>query len=276
MILRLASTMMLAIGVAVFAGSALAANGHGNGNGNGNGDGSATSVAVAESPGNSVNAPGQEKKDAEASEPAPESGPVSVEETAPAVADGVKPSNETDHETPAAASSDKTKKYGNGKTAGRIAMQNGAAPAAILHGPGNSQPHKVAPCSGGHEVDVHGLKGKGHRKACGTPSQPEGPKPGSVPDRGSSSSPSFDSQPAGSDPAGDSGSVTTDPGSSTPAGGVSANSGEPSSDGVLAAGAVVSQESLPFTGFPLWGVVLAALVLMMTGFSLRRRSRITQ
>jgi len=75
------------------------------------------------------------------------------------------------HDTHAAASSDKTKKYGNGKTAGQIAIQNGAAPTAILHGPGNSQPHKVAPCTGGDEVDVHALKSKGHRKACGTPSE---------------------------------------------------------------------------------------------------------
>ena len=196
MIKRLASTFVLALGVAAFAGSALAGNGHGNGNGNGNGngsgDGSATSAAVAadSSPGNSANAPGQEKKEAAPSEPSPsESVTVAADETAPIAAEGVKPTNETEHDTHAAASSDKTKKYGNGKTAGQIAIQNGAAPGAILHGPGNSQPHKVAPCSGGHEVDVHALKGKGHRKACGTPSSPEGPNPG--PARGSSSSDTF-------------------------------------------------------------------------------------
>src|SRR6266508_3044478 len=46
------------------------------------------------------------------------------------------------HDTHAAASSDKTKKYGNGKTAGQIAIQNGAAPTAILHGPGTRLQHE--------------------------------------------------------------------------------------------------------------------------------------
>ncbi|MFL5953474.1 MAG: hypothetical protein ACJ76I_05110 [Gaiellaceae bacterium] len=72
---------------------------------------------------------------------------------------GVKPSNTTQHNTCAAASSDKTKLYGNGKTAGQIATHAGYGSAA-LHGPGNSQPHKTSPCPGKHEVDVHALKHK--------------------------------------------------------------------------------------------------------------------
>ena len=79
----------------------------------------------------------------------------------------MKPANDTTHDTHAAASSDETKLYGNGKTAGEIAMQNGAAGTTRLHGPGNSQPHKASPCSGGHEVDVHALKGK-RQGSCGT------------------------------------------------------------------------------------------------------------
>lgn len=79
--------------------------------------------------------------------------------------DGVKPSSTTQHDTHAAASSNKTKKYGNGKTAGQIATQAGYGDAT-LHGPGNSQPHKVN--CGGHEVDVHALK---HKKCGGTESQ---------------------------------------------------------------------------------------------------------
>jgi hypothetical protein len=77
---------------------------------------------------------------------------------------GVKPSSTTDHDTTAAAGSNKTKQYGNGKTAGQIAMQNGASADTSLHGPGNSQPHKVAVCSKNgksHEVDVHALKSHG-------------------------------------------------------------------------------------------------------------------
>ena len=74
---------------------------------------------------------------------------------------GVKPSSTTAHNTTAAAGSNKTKQYGNGKTAGQIAMQNGASADTQLHGPGNSQPHKVAVCSKNgksHQVDVHALK----------------------------------------------------------------------------------------------------------------------
>ena len=40
---------------------------------------------------------------------------------------------------------------------GQIAIKAGASPDTILHGPGNSQPHKVAVC-GSHEIDVHALK----------------------------------------------------------------------------------------------------------------------
>jgi hypothetical protein len=88
---------------------------------------------------------------------------------------GVKPSSTTAHNTTAAAGSNKTKQYGNGKTAGQIAMQNGASADTQLHGPGNSQPHKVAVCSKNgksHQVDVHALKS--HRaNACssGSPAQ---------------------------------------------------------------------------------------------------------
>ena len=82
---------------------------------------------------------------------------------------GVKPSSTTQHKTSATAGSNKTKLYGNGKTAGQIAMHNGASSNTPLYGPGNSQPHKVAVCTKGktHYVDVHALKS--HRAgACTT------------------------------------------------------------------------------------------------------------
>jgi hypothetical protein len=280
MIKRLASTFVLALGVAVFASAAFAGNGHGNGNGNGNGkgnaDGAAPSAAVAgdSSPGKSENAPGQEKKEAEAAPPAPaaDARPVAAVDTA-ANSEGVKPSNSTQHETHAAASSDKTKKYGNGKTAGQIAISNGAAPSAILHGPGNSQPHKVAPCAGRHEVDVHALKGKGHRKACGTPSQPEGPKPNPTPGGNNpGSNPGSGPKPESSTPAADPGNTPADPGSSQPAGEVSPGSSEHGSQAVLSAAAVVGKGTLPFTGFPVWTVALVALTLLGLGLALRRRA----
>jgi hypothetical protein len=276
MFMRLASTLVLVLGVAVFANAAFASNGQGNGNGNGKGndDGAVVTAPVAgdSSPGKSENAPGQEKKEAEAAQPAPaaDAGPVAAVETA-ANSEGVKPSNTTEHETHAAASSDKTKKYGNGKTAGQIAISNGAAPSTILHGPGNSQPHKAAPCGGRHEVDVHALKGKGHQKACGTPSQPEGPKPGGN-DPSPNSNHASDPKPESSTPAADPGNTPADPGSAQPAGQVSPSSSEHGSQDVLSAVGVVGKGTLPFTGFPLWTVALVALTLLALGLALRRRA----
>src|SRR3954447_26198209 len=171
--MRLTGTCVLVLSVLAFAGSAYAGNGNGNGKGNEGG-----------APGNSADAPGQVKKDAPvAAAPtttvvttvaAP---PTTTAAAAPAAANetGVKPSNETAHDTHAEAQSDKTKQYGNGQTAGQIAEKNGAVGNAVLHGPGNSQPHKLATCAGGHEVDVHALKS--HRSgSC------SGPKPRPQPD----------------------------------------------------------------------------------------------
>src|SRR5207247_10324218 len=87
---------------------------------------------------------------------------------------GVTPPNDTANDTHAAASSTKTKLYGNGKTAGQIAIHNGAPQSTVLHGPGNSQPHKASPCSGGHEVDVHALKSRRHGSTCGSVGGPTG------------------------------------------------------------------------------------------------------
>jgi len=73
----------------------------------------------------------------------------------------VKSSSTTGFNTFAAAGSSATKVYGNGRTAGQIAEQNGAGASAMLFGPGNSQPHKTALCvTNGklHLIDVHALK----------------------------------------------------------------------------------------------------------------------
>lgn len=125
--------------------------------------------------------PGQAKQqDSSSSAPAPASSqpaPGQVQ-TSGDNSQGVKPSNKTQKHTFATASSGETKKYGNGKTAGQVAEQNGAAPNTALYGPGNSQPHKVN--CGGHYVDVHALK----NKKCGTPA----PAPASAPSSSSSTS----------------------------------------------------------------------------------------
>ena len=126
----------LVLALAAFTGSALAGDNHGNGSGGGNGN-------------------ADKQSSTSASQPA----------TGGTNAQGVKPSNTTKHDTYAKASSDKTKKYGNGQTAGQIATKAGHGDAT-LHGPGNSQPHKTTACPGGHEVDVHALKNKDGK--CGT------------------------------------------------------------------------------------------------------------
>jgi hypothetical protein len=275
--LRLASALVLVLGVAVFAGSALAGNGQGNGNANGNGNGNGNAPAADasaggdSSPGNSGNAPGQLKKETEAAPAAPATpqAAVVVAEADPGNSEGVKPSNTTQKDTHEAASSNKTKVYGNGKTAGQIAIANGAAPSTILHGPGNSQPHKAAGCTGGHEVDVHALKGKGHQKGCGTSSPPVGPTPQPGGNPGSSTS----SHVAASSTLVASPEPTTtppaDPGTSQPSAGV-ASAVEQDSHGVLAAASVVAHGTLPFTGIQLWAVVLFALMLVGSGLALRR------
>jgi hypothetical protein len=271
---RLASTLVLVFGIAVFATSAYAGNGNGNGNGHGNGKSDAEPAAADQgpAPGNSGNAPGQTKKD-----------DVAVAETVTVAASGdsgapagVKPSSTTDHDTHAAASSDDTKLYGNGKTAGQIAIQNGAAPSTVLHGPGNSQPHKAAPCSGGHEVDVHALKGK-RQASCG--SSPPTPAPGPGPSPGPGGVPSSDPEVHGDNdrpapsqaatpPAGK--PVDPAPEASEP---VAAESEARSSGGVLAQTQLAATGNLPFTGFPLWIAVVVGIVLILLGLGLYRRGR---
>jgi hypothetical protein len=276
MTMRLTGVLALVLGVAVFASPALAGNDHGNGNanGNGNGNGAAATALVSgdSSQGKSESAPGQLKKETETVPALPEAvdAGAAVTEVVATNSEGVKPSNTTQHETHAAASSDKTKKYGNGKNAGQIAIANSAAASTILHGPGNSQPHKAAGCTGRHEVDVHALKAKGHRKGCGTSSTPGG-TPSGNPGSNPSSNPTVSSEPKleMSTPAAP--GKPADPGTSQPAASVASGSTQ-SSHGVLGAAAVVAHGTLPFTGVQLWAVVLFALMLVAIGLALRRQA----
>ena len=265
MTLRLAGTLVLVLGIgALGSASAYAGNGQGNGNGKDDPVAASAGAAGAEDHGNSGSAPGQVKKD----EAAAPTASAAAQNDAGAAQAGVKPSNDTGHDTHAAASSDKTKLYGNGKTAGQIAIQNGAAPSTVLHGPGNSQPHKAAPCSGGHEVDVHALKGK-RGKAC--EGQPPTPHP--TPDPGKPGNPVQD--PGGNTP----GVNPSSPAQSTPAKPkpvVSPQQGSvEKAAGVLSATQAIGAGTLPFTGFPIWVVVLLALALIVLGLMLRRRSRVS-
>jgi hypothetical protein len=122
------------LGAAILSGVALAANPHGTSPGKAKGQ-ATTSSSTSATTGNSV---------------------------------GVKASSTTHFNTHAAAGSSATKSYGNGKTAGQIAMKNGAGASTNLYGPGNSQPHKASLCAGGkvHLVDVHALKAHGGASSC--------------------------------------------------------------------------------------------------------------
>jgi hypothetical protein len=260
--MRLSGTFVLVLGIFVFAGSALAGNGHGNGNGNGG----------EASPGNSASAPGQVKKD---SPSAPAVDPSTITTTTAtttttttgaAPTEGVKPANSTAHDTHAPASSNRTKKYGNGQTAGAIAIHHGASPSTVLHGPGNSQPHKAAPCSGGHEVDVHALKGR-RMGSCGVTPDPT-PTPNPTPDPGPNPGPPAPTVV----PTTKGHKVTTHPVDpagprSVEAAGKTASHRTGASAGVLAA---TRQAELPFTGLRLWLVAALGLALIGAGIGLRQ------
>src|SRR3989442_15562346 len=112
--LRHAGTLVLALGVAALASaSAYAGNGQGNGKGQVDPAAPAAVSGGADDHGNSANAPGQVKKD-DAAATAAAAGP----ENQPAVPEaGVKPWNDTAPDTHTPASSDPTKRDGNGKTA---------------------------------------------------------------------------------------------------------------------------------------------------------------
>ena len=259
--LRLAGTLVLVLGIAALASASAYA---GNGNGNGN-----------DKNGPAADAPGQLKKDdvpaVAPAAPASASGSTAGQD-AGTDQSGVKPSNDTAHDTHAPASSDETKLYGNGKTAGQIAMGNDAAPSTVLHGPGNSQPHKASPCSGGHEVDVHALKGKRGR-ACGTqPPSPPTPRPNPTPDPGKPGDPAHGPNTSHSTP----GAVSSAADPSTPVKPkpvVNPHRGRvESASGVLSATGAIGGGTLPFTGFPIWIIVLIALALIAVGMTLRRRS----
>jgi hypothetical protein len=268
--LRLVSTLVLASCLAVCAaGSAYAGNGNGKDNGNGNNAAPAVAAQADEGHGNSANAPGHMKNEEAASE-AQVQASAPAQEDASGPAEGVKPSNDTAHDTHAAASSDKTKLYGNGATAGQIAIQNGAAPSTSLHGPGNSQPHKASPCAGGHEVDVHALKGK-RSGSCGSPGPSPHPTPDPDPGPRPLTSPTSDpgSPPAASGGSALSGSVVGVGVTPKPIHGSSGSAGP----GILGATGVLARGVLPFTGLDLWSAVFVGATLILIGVALCRRAR---
>jgi hypothetical protein len=299
---------VLVLALAAFTGSALAGGSGANGSDRSNG--------------NSANAPGQTKADQTPAAPAAAAPGQTKADQAPAApaatatkndkqsstsaaapatggsnTTGVKPSNTTDHDTYATASSDKTKVYGNGKTAGQIATQAGYG-TAILHGPGNSQPHKTAPCPGGHEVDVHALKHKSSAACASSPSQPQTVTPASsatvtvtataaatvatpavvTPVATAASGvqaapPTIALVPS---PVGVKGVAITKKAPKAPKTHQPAQAQAQPAGGVLGAtktlGSTTTSSTLPFTGLPLWIFALAAAGMIGVGLTLRRAS----
>ena len=186
----------------------------------------------------------------------------------PTVSAGVKPASATGKNTLEAATSNKTKLYGNGKTAGQIAVQAGFG-GSMLYGPGNSQPHKTA--CGPHMIDVHALKAHGAAACAATSSS------SSVSAEVTSGVSPAVSAAAAAQAAGKSGVLSAK--ASAPAKTNKHASGVLSAKAALAATAkkplrlvaTVRHGNLPFTGLALWMPMALGLGLIATGLAMRRK-----
>jgi hypothetical protein len=195
---------------------------------------------------------------------------------------GVKPSSTTNvtlgHNTTAPASSNMTKLYGNGQTAGQIATQAGFG-GSTLYGPGNSQPHKVN--CGPHMVDVHALKA--HAAKCAAAAAAAG-LAASV-SAAVSAQPSVAASAAAQAPTtaaaaqaaaaakGAEASAKAKPGAHK--GGVLGAKAELASATKRVSRAILAtarKGMLPFTGFGLWLPIVLGLGLIAGGYGLRRRA----
>jgi hypothetical protein len=170
-----------------------------------------------------------------------------------------------------AATSDHSKRYGNQKTAAQIAVSRGGVGIEV-RGPGNSQPHKVCG-KNGNWVDVHAVKNYVGVCAAATtttttttttqlnevrttlhqPLSTSGPVPAAA-------------AAAGSAQAAAAGGVAG-VAAAAPAGGAGGVAGAFAEIGGVAG------EVLPFTGFPLWAVVLIAIAAVVIGLTLRHGGR---
>jgi hypothetical protein len=140
----------------------------------------------------------------------------------------------------------------------------------MLHGPGNSQPHKVSGCAHplhgkGGGIDVHALKARPRQIACDR--QPPAVVAGAAVAASRRTSESTTIAAMVTTAVDPSGSSTSDA-KSGPA--VESASGS----GVVTTLATAGDPgTLPFTGFPLWTAALVALVLAGSGLTLRRQAR---
>jgi hypothetical protein len=264
----LTSMLVLALGIAAFASSALAGNGN-----------------ASQDHGNSADAPGQIKKSDTATTPS-----NGVDANANPSQSGVKPDSSTAHgnhntscttgggtgssatctstgsnaaTAQTAAHSDASKRYGNGTTAAQVANGQGAPAGTKLTGPGNSQPHKVTDCKHKHAVDVHAVKSYSSA-ACTTSSRTGNTSSSNTTNVTATGNATATSSTA-SAPAARLGGVL----------GATASAGHGNAapqGGVLGAIASVGGGVLPFTGLPLWIFVVAALGVIALGLGLRHQA----
>lgn len=182
----------------------------------------------------------------------------------------------------AGSTSDRSKRYGNGNTAAQGINARGGAGTEV-YGPGNSQPHKV--CKkvnrSGKEVwsDWHAVKqfSANQCEAAATTSSSTEQKTTTTTSTSSSSvSAATASQTAAGSTAA-AGVAGVPAGTAAAAGGVAGVQATAPAEagGVLGAFAElgsVASGTLPFTGLPLWMVVLIALAAIAIGIALYRRS----
>jgi hypothetical protein len=193
----------------------------------------------------------------------------------PTVSAGVAPSSATSKNTLEAATSSKTKLYGNGKTAGQIAVQSGFG-NSMLYGPGNSQPHKTA--CGAHMIDVHALKAHG-TAACASPSVSTSETSSVSPAQANVAASAAAQAAAGNSQAAAGNSGVRSAKTSAPKKANKHASGVLSAKAALASTAkkplrlvaTVRHGNLPFTGFALWMPMALGLGLIATGLAMRRR-----
>jgi hypothetical protein len=291
----LAAMVSLALGIAAFTGSALA----GNGNGNGTGKDTTAAPTAADKGTTAQSDKGSASQNA-GTEPGVKPTNATAKDTTCSTGGGqgssatCKATGTGATNSWSAGKADSSKKYGHGKTAAQIANSRGAPANTTLKGPGNSQPHKVWDCRRQHWVDVHAVKSYS-TASCSPPAHQPPASHGSGSTGGTTSHAttgatshssntshtagvSHNTQFGGALGATATGSGQTAQSGNAQAGGVlgvTASGGSKPAGGVLGAIEVVRSGVLPFTGFPLWIVVLAGAVLLTLGLTLRPHGRAT-
>jgi hypothetical protein len=267
-------TVLLAIALAAFTGSALA----GNGNGNtppGQAKQAPSSGATSSNSSNgstSQNSPAQP-----GTKPASNTAKTTSCNTGGGTGSSATctPSNTATASAPSSqGQKDVSKRYGNGTTAAQIANSHGAPSNTPVKGPGNSQPHKVC-AKNGHFVDVHAVKS--YSSNCATTLSPSSSAKTptttttTVSTTGQVSAAGQVAPAVVGGMAGASASVTS------PAAGVlgslATSKGHGVRGGVLGAVAAKRTGKLPFTGFSVWLGLLVGLALTGAGLGLRRYAR---